>query len=67
MKKDKQYLNYIAQAKRAVSDIKLRETQAIGEDALDFMDSFLTPKEIAESELRISRIKKHINAKLKSK
>lgn len=63
MKKNRQYSNAIAQAKRAVSDIKLRETQAIGEDALDFMDSFLTPEEIAESDLRISLIGELIKAR----
>ncbi len=37
-----------------------RQNNAIGSDALAYIDSFLTAEEIAESNLRVSRIKPHI-------
>lgn len=34
----------------------LKESPAVGHDALEFIDSLLTPEEIAESDLRVSLI-----------
>ncbi len=36
-----------------------KQINAIGRDALAYMDSLLTAEEIAESNLRVSRIKPH--------
>lgn len=41
----------------------LRDNPAIGRDALEFMDSFLTPEEVAESNLRVALIGELIKAR----
>ena len=41
----------------------LKENPALGHDALEFIDSFLTPEEIAESDLRVSLIGELIKAR----
>lgn len=43
--------------------LKDKKSPAIGRDALKFMDSFLTPEEIAESDLRVSLIGELIKAR----
>ena len=53
----------IAQAKANYEDIRERGTDAIGGDVLEFIDSFLSPEEIAESELRVSLIGELIRAR----
>ncbi len=63
MKADKEYAQAIAQAKENYADLKERETDAIGGNVLEFMESILTPEEIAESELRVSIIGELIKAR----
>ncbi|MBQ7573536.1 MAG: helix-turn-helix transcriptional regulator [Clostridia bacterium] len=63
MKDNKEYSQAILQAENAISDIKERKSEAIGENALDFMDSFLSPEEIAEGDLKVALIKELINAR----
>lgn len=41
----------------------IQENPAIGRDALEFMDSLLTPEEIAESNLRVALIGELIKAR----
>ena len=41
----------------------LKESPAVGHDALEFIDSLLTPEEIAESDLRVSLIGELIKAR----
>ena len=63
MKADKEYAQAIAQAKINFSDLKERGVDAIGGNVLEFMDSILTPEEIAESNLRVSIIGELIKAR----
>lgn len=56
MKKD--YNKAIKEAKEMVLDIKKRGQEALGDDALEFMDSLMSQDEIAKSDLRIEKIKK---------
>lgn len=51
MKKD--YDKAIKEAKEMVLDIKKRGQDALGDDALEFMDSLMSPDEILESDLRV--------------
>ena len=46
----------------ANADRVIKENPAIGQDALEFLDSLLTPEEIAESDLRVSLIGELIKA-----
>ena len=63
MKADKEYTQAITQAKENYADLKERNTDAIGGNVLEFMESILTPEEIAESELRVSIIGELIKAR----
>lgn len=63
MKTDKDRLKALAQAKTNIADIKVRGEDAIGTDALEFMDALLTPEEIAESNLRTALIGELIKAR----
>lgn len=63
MKKDNDYTLAIEQAKDNMNDLKARGNKAIGDDALAFMDSLLTPEEISESDLRAAIIGELINAR----
>ena len=47
----------------ANADRVIKENPAIGQDALEFLDSLLTPEEIAESDLRVSLIGELIKAR----
>ena len=46
MKNDKDYTQAIKQAKDNMDDVNARGNEAIGDDALTFMDNLLTPEEI---------------------
>lgn len=59
MKKD--YNKAIKNAKEMVLDIKKRGQEALGDDALEFMDSLMSPDEIAKSDLRVETMEKKIN------
>lgn len=63
MKNDKDYTKALAEAATMMDDTKERGEDAIGENALDFMDSLLTPEEIAESDLRVALIGELIKAR----
>ncbi len=45
------------------SEREIRENPAIGRDALEYLDSILTPEEIAESDLRVALIGELIKAR----
>lgn len=59
MKTDKKY----TQAKANMEDKSERKATTVGEDVLEFMDTFLTPEEIAESNLRVALIGELIKAR----
>jgi len=61
MKKD--YDKAIKEAKEMVLDIKKRGQEALGDDALEFIDSLMSQDEIAKSDLRVETIEKKINKK----
>ena len=63
MKNDKGYTQAIKQAKDNMDDVKARGNEAIGDDALTFMDNLLTPEEISESNLRVALIGELIKAR----
>ena len=50
-------------AKANYADLKERGEEAVGDDVLEFMDSLLTPEEIAESNLRVALIGELIKAR----
>ncbi len=50
-------------AKANYEDLKDRGSDAIGENALDFIDSLLTEEEIAESDLRVALIGELVKAR----
>lgn len=57
------YDQAIGISRENLADLQKRGTDAIGEDALAFMDTLLTPDEIAESDLRASLISELIKAR----
>lgn len=63
MKTDKQYSQAIAQARANLEDLNERGADAIGADAVEFMNSILTPEEIAESDLQMAIIGELIRAR----
>lgn len=63
MKADKEHTNALAQAKANMEDVLERGADAIGGDALEFMDNLLTPEEIAQSNLRVAIIGELIAAR----
>ena len=50
---DRQYKKEIAYAKANLADLRERGADAIGENALEFMQGILTPEEIAASNVRV--------------
>lgn len=58
MKKD--YDKAIKEAKEMVLDIKKRGQDALGDDALEFMDSLMSQDERDKSDLRVETIEKKI-------
>lgn len=63
MKTDTAYSEALVQARANMDDVKARGADAIGEDVLAFMDSMMTPEEIAESNLRVALIGELIKAR----
>lgn len=63
MKTDRKYAEALKQAQSNMEDVKKRGADAIGSDALEFLDSLLTPEEIAESNLRVALIGEFIKAR----
>lgn len=63
MRKNNEYPQTIEQAQENLADLNERENDAIGNDALEFMDSILTQEELMESDLRVSIIGELIKAR----
>ena len=53
----------MAQAKDNLADLRERVSQAASGDALAFMETILTPEEIAQSDLRVALIGEFIKAR----
>ena len=54
MNNDLEYMQAFEQAKTNLTDLKERGMDALGEDALEFIQNLLTPEEIAASNLRVA-------------
>lgn len=63
MMRDRGYEREINKAKDDLADFQERGADAVGTDALRFMDDLLTPDEIAESDLRVALIGELIKAR----
>lgn len=63
MMRDRDYEREINKAKDDLADFQERRADAVGADALGFMDDLLTPDEIAESDLRVALIGELIKAR----
>lgn len=63
MSANNEYAQAIEQAKVNMADIAERGSSAIGEDALEFMDTILTAEEKSESDLRLALIDELIKAR----
>ncbi len=63
MRKNNEYPQAIEQAQENLADLNERGADAIGNDALEFMDSILTQEELMESDLRVSIIEELIKAR----
>lgn len=53
---DKDYDKAIKEAEEKLIDLKKRDQDALGDDALEFMDSLMSSDEILESDLRVQLI-----------
>jgi len=51
-----EYRQAVEQTKVNLSDLQERRKDAVGENAIDFMNKLLTPEEIAASDLRVTMI-----------
>lgn len=60
---DKYYDKAIKEAEEKLIDVKKRGQDALGDDALEFMDSLMSQNEIDNSDLRVETIEKKINKK----
>lgn len=58
---DKDYDKAIKEAEEKIKDIKKRRQEALGDDALEFMESLMSPDEIEKSDLRVETIENKIN------
>ena len=63
MMRDRDYERVINKAKDDLADFQERGADAVGADALGFMDDLLTPDEITESDLRVALIGELIKAR----
>lgn len=63
MRTNKEYSQAVTQAKENLADLNERGADAVGGNVLEFMESILTPDEIAESELRVAIIGELIKAR----
>lgn len=59
----KNYDKAIKEAKEMVLDIKKRGQDALGDDALEFMDSLMSSDEIEKSDLRVQLIDELVRAR----
>jgi len=53
----------LLEAKTNLADIRIRGNEAIGGDALEFINNFLTPEERAASDLRVAMMVELTNAR----
>lgn len=60
MRIDKEYSRAVTQAKENLTDLNGRGADAVGGNALEFMENILTLDEIAESNLRVSILRELI-------
>lgn len=60
---DKYYDKAIKEAEEKLIDVKKRGQDALGDDALEFMDSLMSPDEILESDLRVHLIDELVRAR----
>jgi len=60
---DKQYKKELERAKTNLADLQERGEDAIGDNALDFIDKLLTPEEIAASDLRVAMMVELVRAR----
>lgn len=60
MRVSKDYKEAIKKAKEMALDINKRGDAALGDDALEFMDSLMSHDEILESDVRVIRTEKHL-------
>lgn len=63
MRTDEKYTQAVEQAKVNLRDAYERGTDAVGGDALEFMDTLLTPEEKSESDLRVALIGEMVRAR----
>lgn len=63
MKANNDYTKAIEQAKFNLEDARARGADAIGGDALELIDIYLTPEEIAVSDLRVDMMIEIANAR----
>lgn len=63
MRTNKEYSQAVTQAKENLADLNERGADAVGGNVLEFMESILTPDEIAESELQVSIVGELIKAR----
>ena len=63
MRTNREYSQAVKQTKENLADLNERGADAVGGNVLEFMESILTPDEIAESELRVSIIGELIKAR----
>lgn len=63
MEVSRRYAKAIEQAEVRMDDVKKRGSAAIGENALEFMDSLLTKEEIEGSNLRVAIMEEIISAR----
>lgn len=59
----KDYNKAIKEAEEKLIDVKKRGQEALGDDALEFMDSLMSPDEILESDLRVQLIDELVRAR----
>ena len=57
------YEQAVQNAVNNVADVKQRGKESMGSDVLDFLDSLMTPEEIAESDFRAAIIDELIKAR----
>lgn len=60
---DKYYDKAIKEAEEKLIDVKKRGQDALGDDALEFMNSLMSSDEILESDLRVQLIDELVRAR----
>ena len=63
MKMSKTYKDALLQAEASKSDVESRGSEALGDNALEFMDTLLTPAEKSASDVRVALISELIRAR----